>query len=325
MRWKILLAFTSAFFSLLVAEGLIRLFDPFGVSYFEESTRYHFDKVPDPVLVFKHAPGLRRTYQGVGVSINSLGLRDRELENKRNGEMRILLLGDSVTFGWGVPIEATFGRKMEPILSAKLHRPVRTINSGVGSYNTVQEYSFLKMDGDIIKPDAVVLLYVDNDIEINRSFDPSSQNITLKKSPLKNAVLLLQKSYLYRLLVYFAKYSNAQGPASLSENEPGTKASLDSLGGIARYCKDRRIPFVTFFYRPRKESPSFAAFHDKELAAIQEAGKKYDFPVCETGSWWGNRSIRSVTNSIIDSHPNKTGHEILAQGMAEFLEGRIKK
>ena len=36
------------------------------------------------------------------MSINELGMRDRKLEKKRDGELRILLLGDSVTFGWGV-------------------------------------------------------------------------------------------------------------------------------------------------------------------------------------------------------------------------------
>ena len=40
------------------------------------------DKVPDRILVYKHAPGLQRTYEGVRVSINELGFRDRNLEKK---------------------------------------------------------------------------------------------------------------------------------------------------------------------------------------------------------------------------------------------------
>ncbi|HEV8722249.1 MAG TPA: SGNH/GDSL hydrolase family protein [Candidatus Binatia bacterium] len=102
----------------------------------------------------------------MAVSINKLGLRDRELERKQDQELRILLLGDSVTFGWGVPIEATFGRRLELYWPQK-EGPVRTINSGVGGYNTVQEYAFLRSFVDTVEPEMVVLLYVRNDIESN--------------------------------------------------------------------------------------------------------------------------------------------------------------
>jgi hypothetical protein len=123
--------------------------------------------VPDPVLVYKHAPRLRKIYQGVAVSTNELGLRDRELERKQDKELRILLLGDSVTFGWGAPIDATFGRRLETLLASKREGPFRTINAGVGGYNTVQQYAFFRSFVDIIEPEMVVLLYVRNDIESN--------------------------------------------------------------------------------------------------------------------------------------------------------------
>jgi hypothetical protein len=126
VRWEIFLTFSSILISLIVAEIAIRVLAPLGVSYVEEASKYHLDKVSDPILVYKHAPHLRRTYQGVSVFINELGFRDRKLERKRDGELRILLPGDSVTFGWGVPIEATFGRKLENILTSKLGRPVRS-------------------------------------------------------------------------------------------------------------------------------------------------------------------------------------------------------
>ena len=139
VRREIILTLSSILLPLIVVEMVIRVLDPLGVSYFEEAARYHLDKLPDPILVYKQAPNRQRTYQGVSVFFNELGLRDRKLEKKQDGELRVLLLGDSVTFGWGVPIEATFGRKLESRLTKELGRPVRTVNTGVGSYNTVQE------------------------------------------------------------------------------------------------------------------------------------------------------------------------------------------
>ena len=124
-RDKIILLFFSIFISLIAAEVATRTLDPLGISHFEEASKYHLDKVPDSALVYKHAPGLTRIYQGVEVSINELGLRDRDLTKKHEGELRLLLLGDSVTFGWGVPVEQTFSRQLEAILSLRLERPVR--------------------------------------------------------------------------------------------------------------------------------------------------------------------------------------------------------
>ena len=153
VRREIILVLSSILVSLIMAEVAIRVFDPLGISYFREGSRYQLDLIPDPILVYKHAPSLQRVYQGVSVSINELGLRDRDLEKKKKGELRILLLGDSVTFGWGVPVETTFGRKLETLLAAKLGHPVRTVNSGVGGYNTVQEQAFIRTYIDVIEPD----------------------------------------------------------------------------------------------------------------------------------------------------------------------------
>jgi len=82
VRREIILTLYSILISLVIAEVAIRMLDPLGVSTFEESSRYILDKVPDRILVYKHAPGLQRTYEGVRVSINELGFRDRNLEKK---------------------------------------------------------------------------------------------------------------------------------------------------------------------------------------------------------------------------------------------------
>jgi len=82
VRREIILTLSSILISLIIVEVAIRVLDPHGVSYFEETSRYRLDKLPDPILVYKHAPGLQRIYQGVSVSINELGLRDRNLEKK---------------------------------------------------------------------------------------------------------------------------------------------------------------------------------------------------------------------------------------------------
>jgi hypothetical protein len=275
------------------------------------------DKLPDPILVYKHAPGLR-TYQGVSVYINELGMRDRNLEKKHDGELRILLLGDSVTFGWGVPIEATFGRKLESILASKLGRPARTVNTGVGSYNTVQEYAVLRTYADLIEPDVVVLLYLINDIETNDApFDPWSQVSLQGKSPREAITILLGKSWLYRLGHFVFRYSRTSRPASLDKNARGVRESMSALSAIATFCRERGIKFITFFYPLRRIS--LGGLPSAVFSEIQTVGRNHGFYVADVEPWLADVDMRLVTNSRIDPHPNERGHEILAAGMAEFL------
>ena len=252
-----------------------------------------------------------------------MGLRDRGSEKKKKGELRILLLGDSVTFGWGVPVETTFGRKLETLLTAKLGRPVRTVNSGVGGYNTVQEQAFIRTYIDVIEPDTVILLYVRNNIELNEPpFDPWSQ-LALQGKTLPEVIgILIGKSWLYRLGVFALKYSRPRGLTSLDKNTRGLRESMNALSSIATLCLERNVRFVVFFYpggrdvsKPNRESLSSVPL----LSEISSIGNRYGFPVVDIGTWWGQVEMRSITNSTIDPHPNKRGHEILAVGMADFL------
>jgi lysophospholipase L1-like esterase len=320
-RREIVLVFVSLVVSLVMAEVGVRLLDPLGVSYFEESSRYHFDKVADPALIYKHAPHLRRDYQGVEVATNELGLRERDVEKKRAGELRILLLGDSVTFGWGVPVEETFGRKLETLLTARLGRPVRTINAGVGSYNTVQEEAFLARFADLVDPDLVVLVYVSNDIEpASATFDPWSHRALRGKTPPQVLGLLLERSWLYRLGLFFSQYSRTKGPGTFDEKARGVKESMDALTAMAAFCRERGVGFVTFFYRPR--AGSSAEDCSDLLSVVGSVAQKNGFPFDDIGQWWGEADMRSMTNSTIDSHLNARGHDVLAARMADFLVAR---
>ena len=99
--------------------------------------------------------------------INSLGLRDveRRYENP-SGIGRILLLGDSFTFGQGVPMESCFARRMDRDL-----RGVEVINSGVPGYGLDQEYLLYKDRARRFGADLVLLVFFVNDLDFPASMD----------------------------------------------------------------------------------------------------------------------------------------------------------
>ena len=107
---------------------------------------------------------------GVPVKINRAGLSDREFTLEKPAEtFRILVLGDSITFGWGVEQDKTFCKLLEKKLNGDPppggppHYEV--INTGVGNYNTSQEVAYFLERGRLYKPDMVLLAFFINDAE----------------------------------------------------------------------------------------------------------------------------------------------------------------
>jgi hypothetical protein len=96
-----------------------------------------------------------RTGYTISYKINSKGLRDDETSYKKPaGTLRIVLIGDSRTFGFGVPIEKHFSTILEGYF-----KNVEVINMGVGGYGVDQELLSLRLKGFQYEPD-IVLAYV---------------------------------------------------------------------------------------------------------------------------------------------------------------------
>ena len=106
LRWPAVAGLAASLgLSLLTAEAAVRALALLGASYYEETSRYLLDTEPDPLLGYRHRAERSSAYQDVPVEFNTLGLRNGPL---RNEGKRVLLLGDSVAFGWGVEAEKTF-------------------------------------------------------------------------------------------------------------------------------------------------------------------------------------------------------------------------
>lgn len=107
----------------------------------------------DEALGFRLTPGFRgwHSYWDFRVQYrhNGQGFRDRELGPKRGG--RILALGDSFTYGHGVPQEACFTEVLETTSG------VEVVNAAVPSYGTRQEFIFLERIAGAVQPDIVLI------------------------------------------------------------------------------------------------------------------------------------------------------------------------
>jgi lysophospholipase L1-like esterase len=161
-----LISLVLAVFSL---ELLTRLVVDDGMQFDLEMWKYARDikqVAADPLIGHEHAPNRQARLMGVDFRTNSQGLRDREFSVERvPGKLRIAMLGDSLTVGWGVPVDDTFAKRIERMYAAA-GIDAEVINFGVGNYNTVQEVQAFLAKGHRYRPDIVVLNYFVNDAEL---------------------------------------------------------------------------------------------------------------------------------------------------------------
>lgn len=134
--------------------------------------RHRFMFAPDQQFLLCYADNdvLQRDWLDdhgrVGVRINHFGLRERDeiTPAKPAGQRRVLCLGDSFTFGWGIPEEQGWVRRLEGELRSD-GKDVRTVNCGAAGTVCIDEYWFgLQHRFHVFQPDAVVLTICLNDL-----------------------------------------------------------------------------------------------------------------------------------------------------------------
>jgi lysophospholipase L1-like esterase len=119
---------------------------------------------PDPELGWVMRPSQRSFTIGQPVRTNRMGFRSPEIQPaKPPGTFRVLCLGDSQTFGNGVPQDRTFPRRLEGLLRDEGLDGAQVINAGVQAYDTEQEVRLLERLAPRLDPDVVVLAFYLND------------------------------------------------------------------------------------------------------------------------------------------------------------------
>jgi len=126
---------------------------------------------------WRNVPGMKATSFGKPLTINSLGHRDPDEYDKAPppDTTRILFLGDSFCWGFGVGDEEVVTEVLEDNLRASGYR-CEVLNSGVVGWSTDQEYLYLMHCGVELSPDIVILMFcLNNDIyhnSVSRHGDP---------------------------------------------------------------------------------------------------------------------------------------------------------
>jgi hypothetical protein len=113
----------------------------------------------DPTLGWRNIPNWKATSLGRALTINSKGLRDSEHPYVApDGVSRIVVLGDSFAWGYGVADHEIFTEVLESHLQNRTPR-WDVINTGVSGWGTDQAFLYLTQEGFKYSPSVVVLAF----------------------------------------------------------------------------------------------------------------------------------------------------------------------
>lgn len=141
------------------------------------------DRLAKPFLP-KHGPGLifptntTRHFQtpefSFTVKTNSMGFRDREFEDRLRARTRILALGDSFTYGWGVEIDQSWPKVLEQRLRrAGLDVEVANLGKPAGSPRSYADIAERAVP--VLKPDLVIVAVLQGDDLAQMDLPPEPQ------------------------------------------------------------------------------------------------------------------------------------------------------
>jgi len=157
----LLLVALSVALAVMLAEGLARLVG--FKSNFASTQFFRYDSLLGWHLQPDFKGPFQRPQFSTFVTINSHGLRGAEHSyEKPSGKKRILVLGDSFVWGFGVNDDEIFTALMEKDIS-----DVDVVNGGVTAYGTTQELLWLEREGFSYHPDLVVVVMYLNDLSDN--------------------------------------------------------------------------------------------------------------------------------------------------------------
>ena len=113
---------------------------------------------------YKCKPNQKGTYTlDKPVYTNSFGFRDYDWEMpKPEGRIRLMCLGDSITFGNAVRSEDTYPNILEKKLK-KINQNIEVINCSAGGWDTYMEDDFFKEEGVNYQPDILIIGFYPND------------------------------------------------------------------------------------------------------------------------------------------------------------------
>jgi len=309
--------FLWIFFFLLAIEGYVRFVADDGMQFDLEMWKYArcVKQVSNnPLIGHEHAPNRRAILMGAEFRTNSHGLRDRDFSYERvPGRLRILMLGDSLTVGWGVPVEETFSKRIEAMYMAN-GIDAEVVNTGVGNYNTIQEVASFLTEGFKYQPDIVVLNFFVNDAEPV----PVAKSSIITRWCASCVFIAGRIDSLIRMLTLQTSWDKYYLSLYGDGSAKGWLDAKDSIQKLAEFCRAKRIKLLIASLPELHDVHNYRFQRITDL--VREAAQQNGVPFVDVLPFLQVEQSANLWVTPPDPHPNARAHELIADGLFGALQ-----
>jgi GDSL-like Lipase/Acylhydrolase family len=284
-----------------------------------------------PDVVYELRPGLDGTFRGQTLRTNSLGLRGaREYAREKPAGtfrvVRVVGLGDSNMFGWGVGE----GEPYLQILEKKMGERFEALNFGVPGYNAVMEVAAYEHRAAALDPDMVIVHFIGNDFGLPHFLQAPEE----ARSPVH--------SYLWELLqARFGSKEDEVDPGLLphdrSRLDPelrqkargryahmvGPEAYVKAMARLGELTRARGIPVILLSLGGSGDQGNLARqAAEANGFTFLDASPRFYRHLVENHLEDSRQVWRSTFRIPHDGHPNALAHRLYAEVLAEAVVRR---
>jgi len=300
---------------LVMLEVTLQIYTRVAIYYDVEMSRYATEikeKSDNPKIGHVHRPNAEAHLMGVDVKINSDGFRDDEYDVQRNEKYRIMVLGDSLTFGWGVEKDDTYEAILENELS--LLRPTEMINTGHGNYNTQQQVNLFRDKGLKYNPDKVVVFFFINDAEVTpvrSKWTPIARlrSVTFLWSRVRGLLTRTKPGQTFEGF-YSALYE---------DDQPGFITLKESFLDLQGLCEQRGIELQVILIPELHNLVDYP--FSKEYEKVRSFLVENDIATLDLTNDFSTYTDAPETLwvALDDAHPNALAHRMIADFSKNFI------
>lgn len=288
----------------------------------------------DPLLLWRLKPNLDHfVWDFTVLSTNAQHLRsDRPLQTKQAGAIRIVCLGDSVTFGYRVPTvwpdqPNDYDREALPypmllekeLRAANPNKDIEVITMAVPGYTSHQGLAWLRRDIDQLKPDLLTISFGWNDASLSDVPDSEAIKTNWRAVAVR---WLVDHSQAF---AHATRWLRLKQTPSARVVRPASRVSeqdyLNNMMAMAQLGRQKQAAVIILAapYRDQVTNPAEAALMKRYREGLRSVSRQNGMPFLElpelseaaypaNEGWFGE---------LI--HPNDMGHRLLTLELLKLL------
>ena len=312
------------------------------IKYTIADTEEMYIESENKILNKELKPNYQGLYYGDMIKINSAGFRDYEYSFlKEKSTYRIVLLGDSMTFGPAVAMEDLYPKVLERLLNERASsrawdvQKIEVLNFSVPGYNTIQEYEYLRTKIISYEPDLIILNFFMNDVvALNGQVSSHIKSLTsVARSGLCNKIMntfycIGSKSYFAQyLLSHVAVLARRAGvrqgyisdfKGAYDDENENWQECRKFLLKTKKIAKDNNASFMVVII------PFLSDLNDshplkKEIAIINNFCLANGIDALNLFPYFYGYKAQSLWINPINGHPNATACAVMAGAVNKYI------